>query len=76
MEKILDNKFKVKFYCLGSDNKLIITTSHPSNKKYDVSKISELLKIRKKNIEFKTNMDIPLRSNGKIDYQKMQKNFT
>ena len=76
MEKILDDKFKVKFCCLGSDNKLIIATNHPYNKKYNISKISELLKIRKKNIEFKTNIEIPLRSNGKIDYQKMQKNFT
>jgi len=76
MEKILDNKFKVKFYCLGSDNKLIITTNHPSNKKYDVSQISEFLKIRKKNIELRTNMEIPLKSNGKMDYQKMQKYFT
>ena len=75
MEKTLENKFKLRFYCVGVDNKLTILTENTNKNNYTISKVSEFLKIKQKNIEIKINKNIPTKNNGKIDYLKLQKQY-
>ena len=75
MEKTLENKFKLRFYCVGVDNKLTILTENTNKNNYTISKVSKFLKIKQKNIEIKINKNIPTKNNGKIDYLKIQKQY-